>query len=60
MSQQDTRAQAQKDSGGFNTTVQDLTTGKVMPYDQGGTQEVGNGYSLDPLGQNKVKHQMPK
>lgn len=55
----DTTAQAAKDSDGFSTTVQDMLMGKVLPYDQGGTTEVGDCYGLDPLGQKKVKHERP-
>ena len=51
----DTRDQAKKDSAGFNCTVKDLTTGTVKSADEGGTSEVGNCYSLDPLGQSKQK-----
>lgn len=51
----DTQSQAKKDSSGFNTTVKDLTTGTTKSFDEGGTSEVGNPYSLDPLGKEKVK-----
>ena len=56
----DTTSQANKDRGGFSTTPEDVFKGKVKAYDEGGTQEVGNCYSLDPLGKEKVSHVKPK
>jgi hypothetical protein len=55
----DTTAQANKDAGGFTTTVEDMLQGRVKSYDEGGTMEVGDGYGLDPLGKTKVKHPNP-
>lgn len=51
----DTRKQAMADADGFDVTVKDLTTGTYKPYDEGGTTEVGNSYSRDPLGKSAVK-----
>lgn len=45
--------QAQKDRGGFRTTVENLTGGTTGMVGDGAGPEVGNPYSNDPLGEER-------
>jgi len=45
--------QAQKDRGGFRTTVENLTGGTTAMVGDGSGAEVGNQYSTDPLGEER-------
>lgn len=53
----DTNMEARKDAAGFTTTVKDMLNGVTRPYDEGGTQEVGDPYGLDPMGEKKINHE---
>lgn len=53
----DTSAQARKDAAGFSVNINDTIKGVTKPYDDGGTQEVGDPYGLDPLGEKKINHE---
>lgn len=47
--------QAQKDRGGWSTTVENLTGGEKKPLGEDSGMEVGTPYDNDPMGEDRSK-----